>query len=101
MLIETNEAPMNHRLPLTAAILAVLLVPAAQAADRHFCEEYARSAEREVHRAEEHPRCRHGVEGPRWTRNFHTHFEWCLRVDRREADREREIRAEHLRRCER
>lgn len=100
MTFETNEGFMKQRLPLTATLLAVLLIPAARAADRQFCEEYAHSAEREVHRAEEHPRCRHGMEGSRWTRDFRAHLDWCLGVDRRAADREREARAEHLRHCE-
>jgi hypothetical protein len=78
---------------------ALLLVPTAQAADPGFCHDYAEAAVRQVRGGLNYPRCVPGMRGARWSADFRVHFEWCRGVSREEADQERDVRTEFLRRC--
>jgi len=59
---------------------AVLLsaAPGAKAADPGFCRDYAATAVRQFNAAFSVPRCRGGMNGPRWSPEFHIHYDWCL-----------------------
>jgi hypothetical protein len=86
---------------MAVTVLASDIAPV-QAAPPAFCEEYAHAAITQVRIAYEHRRsCEPGLDHPRWTNNWRTHYDWCLGVPRSEADREREIRQNHLRACAR
>ena len=83
----------------TAALLAGDIT-AVQAAPPAFCEDYAHAALTQVRIADEHRRsCEPGLDNARWSHDWRVHYDWCLGVQRSEADREREIRTNHLRAC--
>jgi hypothetical protein len=71
----------------------------ANAADPGFCRDYSQAALRQVRIAYEHPYCREGARGSRWSRDFREHYEWCLGVSYRAAEREREARRGYLEYC--
>jgi len=80
-------------------ILGTLAPMAANAADPRFCREYAESAVEQARRAYDGRRCEREARGPRWSREYRQHFEWCLGSRYEDARREREIRHEVLERC--
>jgi hypothetical protein len=85
-----------------AMALALLAgdVTTAQAAGREFCEGYAHAAIIQVREAFEHRRrCEPGLEPPRWSNDWRVHYDWCIGVSPREAERERDVRTNHLRAC--
>lgn len=73
---------------------------AAQAAPERFCRDYTRAALNQVQKALSIPRCRRGMDGPRWSADFKVHFDWCIGATPSAAEAERIARTEHLRRCE-
>jgi len=73
---------------------------AARAAPEPFCRDYTRAALAQVQKALAIPRCRRGMDGPRWSADYKVHFGWCLGASLRAADEERAARTVHLRRCE-
>jgi len=75
-------------------------IPSANAADPGFCNTYATAALRQVKLAYEIPGCAH-VQGPRWSRDYNVHFNWCLTQDYMQIGRERDIRTGYLRSCRR
>lgn len=89
----------------SGAALALGLATVASAADPGFCRDYARTAMSQVHRAMDHPRCRHhldyGAENGRWGGDWHAHYNWCLGVSRDQAWSERDARARALDECAR
>ena len=91
---------------LTAAACGVVLAffsvsGTASAADRGFCRDYTRAALRQVRAALSHPRCDWRVDNnpARWSTDGRSHFDWCLGVDRDQADAEREARRRTLDHC--
>jgi hypothetical protein len=85
-----------------AALAAMALlgeVTTAEAAGREFCESYARAAVNQVRGALSNRRCEREIHGDRWSPEYRVHFDWCLGVSPREADTERDIRTDILRRC--
>jgi hypothetical protein len=94
---------MNRRiLPMAFAVAGLLVgdVTTSQAASREFCESYAHAAIIQVRDARMHARtCEPGLEHARWSDNWRVHYDWCLGVYPREAERERDIRTNHLRAC--
>ena len=82
-----------------AGLVLAAVTTAAQAADPEFCRGYATAAVRQARVGHEIPRCRPGAFGARWTENYRVHFNWCLGAPYPAAERERAIRAEHLRAC--
>lgn len=94
---------MNGRILGMALIATGLLageITTAQAAGREFCEGYAHAAINQVRDARAHARtCEPGLDNARWVDNWRVHYDWCLGVSPREAERERDIRTNHLRAC--
>jgi hypothetical protein len=94
---------MSGRIPSMALAAIGLLfgdVAATQAASREFCESYAHAAIIQVRDARAHARtCEPGLDNPRWVGDWRVHYDWCLGVAPREAERERDIRTNHLRAC--
>jgi len=82
------------------AAACALTVPAARAAPEPFCRDYTRAALNQVQKALSIPRCRPGMDGPRWSADFKVHFDWCIGVPPSAAEGERMARTAHLRRCE-
>jgi hypothetical protein len=83
-------------LALSGATVSV----SAQAADRGFCEGYARAAVVQFRAAAHNDRCRGLLrDGAVWSPDFRHHFDWCLTVDRRDADGQRESRRVALDHC--
>ena len=80
--------------------IQIALAPVARAADREFCERYARHAREQTERARE-GRCwrTFDMRNARWESSYEDHFRWCRRADFREVERESEIRQHELRRC--
>ncbi len=79
--------------------LQLALTPVAQAADREFCERYARTAREQLQVARDRCRGRIDLRNARWESSYEDHFRWCRGVSFREADREREIRHAEIERC--
>lgn len=67
-----------------------------KAADREFCEEYARAAINQA-RINLERNCRFA--GPRWATEWHVHYDWCLDNSVHNAEEERAIRTGSIRRC--
>ncbi len=88
----------------TAAGLFVLSLGAAtasQAANEDFCRDYARAAERQVHKAIDSGSCGWAIDRnpARWTTDYHAHFDWCLGASYDDANRERNARRAVLEHC--
>jgi hypothetical protein len=83
---------------LASALIVGLTVSAAQAAGPDFCHDYAIAALRQVHAAMDVPAC-HPFAPPRWSTDYHVHYDWCRGADRDAAWAERDARAHHLRDC--
>jgi hypothetical protein len=72
----------------------------AQAADRGFCQGYARAAVVQFRAAAHNDRCRGLLrDDAAWSPDFRHHFDWCLTVDRREANGQRQSRKDALDHC--
>jgi hypothetical protein len=83
-----------------AAIFSLALVPpGAWAADPGFCRDYATAAVRQVQAALAVPRCRGGMNGPRWAVEFHIHYDWCLGASYEAAGGERDARRHYIDYC--
>jgi hypothetical protein len=82
-----------------AGVLLATAVSGAQAAPPGFCRGYANAALNQVRAALAIPRCRGGMEGARWSSDFHVHYDWCLGASPGAAAEEREARTIHIRRC--
>jgi hypothetical protein len=67
-----------------------------QAADRDFCDEYAKTAVTQV-RIDIERHC--GFGGGRWSPEWRAHFDWCRGTSVHEAEQERDIRTGAIRRC--
>jgi len=48
-----------------------------------------------------HPACHSQLQGPRWSSDWHIHFDWCRGVDQDQAASELEARREVLENCAR
>jgi hypothetical protein len=81
-------------------VVAAMAAPAARAADPEFCQDYARSAVEQAHRAEHHRSCQYLLERPQFSLDFRRHYDWCLNAHHHEADEERGRRHEALEHCE-
>jgi hypothetical protein len=88
-------------LALAAALAMGAAAASVQAADRPFCEDYARRAANQAHRARDHGRCEAAVrhDEARWRLEFKDHFDWCMAHSRKDADAERAARRETLAHC--
>lgn len=86
-------------LALVSVTLCAVGTPAARAADREFCERYAHRAVEQARRARESRRCEWDSRGPRWSVDYRDHYDWCRDVRRDAAERENDLRHEHLERC--
>jgi hypothetical protein len=85
---------------MAAAIFSVALAPpGARAADPGFCHDYATAAVRQVQAALSVPRCRGGMNGPRWAVEFHVHYDWCLGASYEAAGGERDARRRYIDYC--
>jgi hypothetical protein len=87
---------------VAVAALLVILVNGATpvvAASPGFCRDYARNAIRQTETGYSVPRCRRGMQPPRWTTDFRIHYDWCIGASYRAADAEREIRHRYLEHC--
>jgi hypothetical protein len=95
--------PKTLCLALAAACLATgaLAAGPAQAADRQFCQDYARAAVNQVRAADSHRRCEWRTDNnpTRWSPDWREHFEWCRGVSRAEAGDERMARKRALEHC--
>jgi hypothetical protein len=67
-----------YLLPVIAAMMMLNAGSGAKAADPGFCRDYAATAVRQFNAAFSVPRCRGGMNGPRWSPEFHIHYDWCL-----------------------
>ena len=98
---------MNRHIAFAATGAALLVLtawtPAANAASREFCRDYARAAVRQVRGALSHGRCIRHIDddSARWSTDFQTHFRWCLDQSRDAAEAERDARRDKLERCAR
>jgi hypothetical protein len=98
---------MSTRLIAAAAIGALFsltsAVAAVQAAPEGFCRDYAHDAVRQNDIARSSRHCEEFIirDERRWQSDFRRHFDWCLHVDKAEADRERDIRRHQLEECKR
>jgi hypothetical protein len=81
-------------------MILLVAIPPASAADQGFCNTYATAALRQVKLAYEIPGCAH-VQGPRWSRDYNVHFNWCRTQDFGQIARERDIRTGYLKSCRR
>ncbi|HXP06175.1 MAG TPA: hypothetical protein VN808_18830 [Stellaceae bacterium] len=83
-----------------AAVFGVMAItPSARAADPNFCRDYASAAVRQFNAAFAVPRCRGGMNGPRWSPEFHVHYDWCLGAPYNGASTERDIRRQYIDAC--
>jgi|SRR5579864_3399197 len=95
-------ADIAKRASLVAAAAvfgAMLIMPAARAADPNFCRDYAGAAVRQFNLAFAVPRCRGGMNGPRWSPEFGVHYNWCLGAPYNAASTERDIRRQYIDAC--
>jgi hypothetical protein len=93
---------MNHRLicALAAgAMLSLTLSTSASAAGHEFCADYARAAINQVRGAMNNPRCLSQMQGPRWSSDWHAHYDWCRNVSRDQAWSERDARRATIESC--
>ena len=81
-----------------ASVLLAWL-PAAQAANPGFCNDYARAALRQVRAAHSSRRCAAGIGGPRWSPRYRVHYDWCIGASFGAAGAERDARTAYLRSC--
>lgn len=86
-------------LAAAAVFAAMLIAAAARAADPNFCRDYAAAAVRQFNGAFAVPRCRGGMNGPRWSPEFYVHYDWCLGAPYDAASRERDIRRQYIDAC--
>lgn len=91
--------PIRYAVIAAALLAAIAAAPAAQAADPHFCDNYAHTAVRQSELAQR--ACANGVNTsePRWSPNFRLHYDWCLGAPYVDAKRERESRKVVINRC--
>ena len=97
--MSANRTPMRAWIVAVAAILGAAATPAAKAADPGFCQDYAATAIRQFNAAFAVPRCRAGMNGPRWSPEFHVHYDWCLGAPYNAAVGERAARANYIYAC--
>jgi hypothetical protein len=71
---------------------------AAGGSRQDFCADYASQAV-SANDANLQQDCR--LTGTRWTSDYRTHFSWCLRVNKAEAQQETELRGAEVVRCQR
>jgi hypothetical protein len=93
---------MNHRLICALAAGAALsfgFAASANAAGHDFCSDYARAAINQVRGAMNNPRCLGRMQGPRWSSDWHTHYDWCRGVSRDQAWSERDARRATIESC--
>jgi hypothetical protein len=81
------------------AAICALTFSAAQAASEGFCREYAQVAVGQAFESGSIQRCRRGMDGPRWSKEYEVHFKWCRSHGEGAAEDERVARREHLRSC--
>jgi len=87
-------------LPVVATLASCgVMAPAASAADPGFCHEYAETAVRQFNAAFAVPRCRGGMNGPRWSHEFRVHYDWCLGAAYNAVEAERRDRAQYIYAC--
>jgi hypothetical protein len=70
-----------------------------RAASREFCEEYARAAIVQVRGGLSNRGCVGGMQGARWSPEYHVHFDWCLGAPYAAAGAERDARTNYLKAC--
>ena len=90
------------RLLLATMMLAPLLsAPSggAQAADPHFCADYARAALSQVQTAQRTPSCAPNLQTSRWATTYQAQFTWCTTVTSDAATKERQTRTAYLMAC--
>jgi len=93
---------MANRLSFTgllSALLTLILVPEAHAADPGICRQYARAALIQVRGGLSDPACATGMHGTRWSSDFAVHYEWCLGASIDAAAGERDARTRYLKNC--
>jgi len=79
--------------------LSAALPVATNAAEPGFCRDYAATAVRQVQAALSVPRCRPGMNGPRWAVEYRVHFDWCLGASYDAAHSEQAARASFIYAC--
>jgi len=94
-----NRTMIRALILVVASIFGIVAIPAAQAADPAFCREYAATAIRQFNAAFAVPRCRASMNGPRWSPEFHIHYDWCLGAPYNVAAAERAARANYIYGC--
>ena len=82
-------------------VLSLGLATASHAANEDFCRDYARAAERQVHKALDSRTCGSAIsQNPaRWTTDYHAHFNWCLSASYDDASHERDARRHTIDHC--
>jgi hypothetical protein len=94
---------MSARSLWLVALAAMILLDAglttSRAASREFCEEYARAAIVQVRGGLSNRGCVGGMQGARWSPEYHVHFDWCLGAPYAAAGAERDARTNYLKAC--
>jgi hypothetical protein len=94
---------MSGRSLWVAVVAATTLLDASlmtsRAASREFCEEYARAAIVQVRGGLSNRGCVGGMQGTRWSAEYHVHFDWCLGASVAAASAERDVRTNYLKAC--
>jgi hypothetical protein len=86
-------------LPVIGAVALLGATSGAKAADPGFCRDYAATAVRQFNAAFSVPRCRGGMNGPRWSPEFHIHYDWCLGAPYNAARAEEQARGNYIYGC--
>lgn len=93
---------MFARSTFTVAVATAALVAAAgsaSAADQQFCQGYAQAALNQVRGGLNNPPCIAGMQGPRWSAEYHVHYDWCIANSYQAAGTERDARTGYLKAC--
>jgi len=85
--------------PAAAVLLAVWPASAAHAADKLYCDQYAKAAINQVRTALSNRKCADGVQGDRWSAEYHAHYDWCLENNYGTSGNERDARTAYIKAC--
>jgi hypothetical protein len=90
---------LHSAIAVASALFFTLGLSAARAADAGFCDQYARAALVQVRGGLANPGCAGGMGGPRWSSDYHVHYDWCRGASFAATGTERDARTAFLRAC--
>ena len=84
---------------VAATAIGMGLGTGAEAADRAYCDQYAKATLNQVRIVLSNQKCTAGAQGQRWSAEYHVHYDWCLENSYGTSGTERDSRTAYIKSC--